>query len=181
MLGDHRGGSRDPDEFVADVRAHYAVLARLVRRCTPEADADDVVQESLSAAWRSRHTFDPQRGSFRAWLLAIAVNECRRAARRRRRHEMLVAALSGRVRHGVLVDRDAGHADPLGDAVERAIAELPARQRLVVNLYYFVDLPVDEVARILGIASGTVKSSLAEARGRLREALETEGAGHGGR
>jgi len=181
MLGGYHGGSTDSDEFVADVRAHRAVLARLVRRCTPEVDADDVVQESLSAAWRSRHTFDPQRGSFRAWLLAIAMNECRRAARRRRRHEMLVAALSGRVRHALLVDGDAGYAGSLGDVVERAIAGLPARQRLVVNLYYFVDVPVDEVARILGIAPGTVKSSLAEARGRLREVLGKEAAGHGRR
>jgi RNA polymerase sigma factor (sigma-70 family) len=65
--------------------------------------------------------------------------------------------------------------------VERAIAGLSARQRLVVNLYYFVDLPVDEVARILGIAPGTVKSSLADARGRLREVLDKEAADHGRR
>jgi RNA polymerase sigma-70 factor (ECF subfamily) len=181
MLSGYRSGLTDSDEFVADVRAHQAVLARLVRRCTPEADADDVVQESLSAAWRSRHTFDPQRGSFRAWLLAIAMNECRRAARRRRRSEMVVAAMSGHVRHAFRVNDEAGGADPLGDAVERAIAGLSARQRLVVNLYYFVDLPVDEVARILGITPGTVKSSLADARGRLRELLDKEAADHGRR
>lgn len=181
MLGGYRGGSTDSDEFVADVRAHHAVLARLVRRCTPAADADDVVQESLSAAWRSRHTFDPQRGSFRTWLLAIAMNECRRAARRRRRSEMLVAVLSGGVRQASLRHDGAAQTDPLGDAVQRAIAQLTDRQQLVVNLYYFVDLPVDEVARVLGIASGTVKSSLAEARVRLREALEGEAAGHGRR
>jgi RNA polymerase sigma-70 factor (ECF subfamily) len=179
VLGGYRGELTDSEEFVADVRAHQTVLARLVRRCTPEADADDVVQESLSAAWRSRHTFDPQRGSFRAWLLAIAMNECRRAARRRRRHDLVVAALSGHVRHALRVNREAGRADPVGDAVEAAVAGLSARQRLVVNLYYFVDLPVDEVARILGIAPGTVKSSLAEARARLREVLDKEAADHG--
>ena len=181
MLGDYRGGSADSEEFALDVRAHRAVLARLVRRFTPEADADDVVQESLSAAWRHRHAFDPQRGSFRAWLLAIAMNECRRAARRRRRNDMLVAVLSGHLRHASLVDADGGHNHPLGEAVERAIAGLPARQRLVVNLYYFVDLPVDDVARILGVASGTVKWSLAEARARLRQALDEEAADHGRR
>jgi RNA polymerase sigma-70 factor (ECF subfamily) len=181
VLGGYRGELTDSEEFVADVRAHQAVLARLVRRFTPEADADDVVQESLSAAWRSRQTFDPQRGSFRAWLLAIAMNECRRAARRRRRNEIVVAALSGHVRDALRINDEVGRADLVDDAVERAIAGLSDRQRLVVNLYYFVDLPVDEVARILGIASGTVKSSLAEARGRLREVLDKEAADHGRR
>jgi RNA polymerase sigma factor (sigma-70 family) len=94
---------------------------------------------------------------------------------------MVVAAMSGHVRHTVRVNDEAGSADPLGDAVERAIAGLSARQRLVVNLYYFVDLPVDEVARILGIAPGTVRSSLADARARLREALDKEAADHGRR
>lgn len=52
------------------------------------------------------------------------------------------------------------------------IAELSRRQREVIGLYYFVDLPVAEVASVLGISTGTVKSTLAAARVRLRDLLE---------
>jgi RNA polymerase sigma factor (sigma-70 family) len=56
--------------------------------------------------------------------------------------------------------------------LERAISHLPKRQRLAVDLYYFVGLDIAETAAAMGCAPGTVKSTLADARGRLRQELE---------
>jgi RNA polymerase sigma-70 factor (ECF subfamily) len=55
--------------------------------------------------------------------------------------------------------------------VQRALAELPRRQREVVVLHYFVDLSIDDIATQLDIASGTVKTSLHRARAALAVAL----------
>lgn len=58
--------------------------------------------------------------------------------------------------------------------VEMAVAQLPARQRLAVDCYYFVGLTVDQTAAVMGCAAGTVKSSLSDARDRLRKLLEPQ-------
>ena len=56
----------------------------------------------------------------------------------------------------------------------RLISRLPRRQREVIGLYYFVDLPVQQVADLLGVSSGTVKSTLADARRSLQIHLAGE-------
>lgn len=56
--------------------------------------------------------------------------------------------------------------------VDAAIRALPRRQREVVTLYYLADLSVTDVAAVLGISAGTVKSQLSDARARLRASLQ---------
>jgi len=58
--------------------------------------------------------------------------------------------------------------------LETLVAGLPRRQREVIELYYFVDLPVQQVAELLGISSGTVKSTLADARRSIQFRLAGE-------
>jgi RNA polymerase sigma-70 factor (ECF subfamily) len=53
-----------------------------------------------------------------------------------------------------------------------AVSQLATRQRLAVELRYYLGLPVAEVAEVMGISEGTAKSTLADARARLRERLE---------
>ena len=140
---------------------HVPVMAALAARLAP-AERDDVVQQAVALAWAKRTQFDPDRGTPAAWLLAITANEARRTYRRRRTNA-LVADVPATVR-------------PLDDTLdlEAAITRLSPRQRLAVDCHYFAGLTVDETAAIMGCASGTVKSTLSDARTRLRELLEVE-------
>ena len=157
------GMARAPDtadHFAEWVRPHLAAMARLAARLAPEGDRDDVVQEALTRAWNKRHLFDPGRGTPSAWLLAITADQARQA-RRRRPVAWLTGDAPGRLRS----------ADEAVD-VEFAVAKLPTRQRLAVDCFYFVGLSVAETAAVMGCSEGTVKSTLSDARSRLKPLLE---------
>ncbi len=149
-----------PDEFAEWVRPHIPAMRRLAARLAPELDADDAVQEALLRAWRKRGQFDARRGTPSAWLLAIAADQARQA-RRRQRQAVLLGEVSGRVQS----------ADDAVD-IEFAVGQLPARQRLAVDCFYFVGLSVVETAAVMRCSEGTVKSTLSDARERLRPLLE---------
>lgn len=157
----------DPDRFAAWVRPHLPAMAALAARLAGPDERDDVVQEALARAWRKRDQYDPNRGTVRVWLLAIVAD---RASRFRR----------GRARRPVqLVPDPVGTtvpaADPVGVDLERALAGLPPRMRMAVDCVYFAGLTIAETAAVMGVADGTVKSTLSDARARLRVALEVTG------
>jgi RNA polymerase sigma factor (sigma-70 family) len=153
-----------PEEFADWVRPHLPAMRRLAARLAPEIDADDAVQEALVRAWRKRSQFDERRGTPAAWLCAIAADQARQA-RRRQRPRTLLGDVSARVRS----------ADDAVD-VEFAIATLSPRQRLAVDCFYFVGLSVLETAAVMRCSEGTVKSTLSDARDRLRPLLEVRDA-----
>lgn len=151
----------DTAEAYADwVRPHLPAMARLAARLVPDADRDDVVQEALARAWRKRRQFDPSRGTPAAWLLAITADQARQARRRRRPHLPFVDM-------PVRVRSTEDRVD-----VEYAVARLAPRQRLAVDCFYFVGLSLAETAAVMRCSEGTVKSTLSDARLRLRPLLE---------
>lgn len=134
--------------------------------------ADDVLAEALLAAWHKRAQFDTGRGTPRSWLLAIVADRAYKAHRstlsRPRTTELSAAAGSG---------RDAGPAGPdvaSGIDLDRAVAKLTDRQQLAITLFYAIGLPIAEVAAVMGCADGTVKSTLHDARAKLRSLLIVE-------
>ncbi len=160
------GAPARADAFADWVRPHLAGMARLAARLAPDADRDDVVQEALARAWVKRRQYDQARGTPSAWLLAIVADQ---AGKARRRLRALRPA-------GELTDRP-GPAAPTEQYldIERAVRGLPERQRLAVNCFYFAGLSVAETAAVMRCAEGTVKSTLADARARLRPLLEVAG------
>ncbi|HEV2890851.1 MAG TPA: RNA polymerase sigma factor [Frankiaceae bacterium] len=150
-------GDGPAPDFASWVGPHLLPARRLAARLAPY-DAEDVLQDALTRAWRRRETFDPARGTVSAWLCGIVADQCRQ---RRRRERPDVETLPPAMRD------DAAAVD-----VELAIRKLAPRQRQVVELHYFAGLPVADVAAALGISEGTVKSTLADARARLRDLLE---------
>lgn len=150
----------DPQDFSSWVAPHLPVMSRVAARWVPPADRDDVVQEALSRAWRKRSSYDASRGTPAAWLCAIVAGEARRA---RRTFGRATAAVPGPPPVAGQTERDID--------LERAVGALPRRQREAVDLYYFVGLSVAETAVVMDCTEGTVKSTLSDARSRLRAAL----------
>jgi RNA polymerase sigma factor (sigma-70 family) len=161
-----RRSVNEPDayEFAAWVEPHLPAMARLAARFVPPGDRDDVVQEALLRAWRRWETYDARRGTPLAWLLAIVADRARRHQRRSASAHRALIDVPENVENDVTDDmRDLD--------LERALGSLSRRQRMAVNLYYFVDLDVGTTAQVMGCAPGTVTATLHHARERLRELL----------
>jgi RNA polymerase sigma-70 factor, ECF subfamily len=141
-------------------------MTRLAKRLAPHADPDDVVQEALVRAWQKWHQFDPERGSPSTWLLAITADQARSARRSRLRRLRVVDDTAQAPEAAAPATDVAADLD-----LDRAVTDLPRRQRLAVELHYFVGLTVDETAAVMDCAPGTVKSTLFDARARLRQLL----------
>lgn len=148
------------DGFAAWVNPHLSVLRALADRQVGPAAGADVLQEALLRAWQRRSTFDAERGTVRAWLVAILLD-------RARRHRLRGSLPFPRVAAAVVEAPDADRID-----IERAVAQLPRRQRQVITLHYLADLSVAEVAAVLGVSESSVKTHLGAARSALRARLE---------
>ncbi|SDO82218.1 RNA polymerase sigma-70 factor, ECF subfamily [Nakamurella panacisegetis] len=159
------GDSERARSFSRWVVPELPVLAAIARRTVPAADAEDLVQETLERAWRRWETYDPARGSARVWLAGILFDRVRRRRARSApppHQSRLPASDAGPVSIADRVD------------IERAIDGLPTRQRELVLLYYLADLPINEVAGMLGITAGAAKSQLFDARTHLRAMMKDD-------
>ena len=140
----------------------------MCRRITGnDADALDAAQDALVAIVRGLGRFD-RRSAFTTWSYRIAVNACLDELRRRRRRPVpglpereTVAARSG-VEGGVVARVD----------VDGALAQLPPEFRAAVVLRDLCDLDYAEIADVLGIPPGTVRSRIARGRAALAAHLE---------
>lgn len=147
-------------------------------------EAEDASQEILLRIWHKASQFDPGRGRFASWALAIARHELIARAKRRT-HEQRAQAV-GEIER-LLFDRPSqsdtaalAMAHAVADEVVRALAQLPAEQRRVLVLAYFAGLSQSEIARSTRTPLGTVKKrthlGLAKLRAALRGSAEA-GAG----
>jgi RNA polymerase sigma-70 factor (ECF subfamily) len=156
------------------------VLHRLVYSIVrDETLAQDVVQEVFLLVYRHLHKFR-QDSAFKTWVYRIAVNEAIRHLSRLKRWQPLPEEeLEARMSAATLV------VSTIGESPERiliegeqrahigaAIASMKAHHRLILNLFYLEELPVQDIARILDIPEGSVKSRLFYARDALRKVLE---------
>ncbi|MBD3347574.1 MAG: sigma-70 family RNA polymerase sigma factor [Candidatus Eisenbacteria bacterium] len=160
----------------------YTVVLRIVRN--PE-DAEDVAQEAFVRAHRSIGRFRGD-SKFSSWLYRIAVNRAlTHLKRRRRRPQTVEMSVSPRVeaeissRHG---DEDPERAvldEEFRARVRHAVSKLPPRYRAAVTLFYLEERNYKEVAEVLGIPMGTLKTHLHRARALLRDELLAEEAERG--
>ncbi len=163
----------DRQAFGRLVERHGTLVHRfLCRRCRSAEDAQDLAQEAFIVAWTRLQAFDG-RSRFTTWLLGIALNLSRdRAGKASSRHEV---ALDEDVERDV-VDPSAGpeaqrERQRALSALQHAIERLPPDLRTTLDLVAFEDLSYDEVAALLEVPAGTVKSRVNRARMLLREAV----------
>lgn len=156
-------GSAEDATFVAFVEVAWRRHLRLAMLLAGDPlRAEELLQDSLVKLYeRWRRMKSPDEAH--AYLRRILTNN-QISGWRRRRREQLVAEVPDRAYDAIGVHPDA-------DLLRRALRALPPRQRAVVVLRHYEDLPEREIARILGCTVGTVKSQNARALDRLRLAL----------
>ena len=161
----------DAAAFDRLVEAHQANVVRLAHRLLGRSDEiDDVVQEVFLCVLKNLKGF---RGAakFSTWLTTITLNQCRSHHRWRLRRWRLLT------RHAAAVPAAAATeptttAEPAGEAVAHAVAQLPAKYREPLVLRYFEDYSIAEISAVLGISPGAVEVRLTRARQRLKQLLE---------
>ena len=159
-----KAGDRDAFRRLVEPDLPAALgTARILTRS--EADASDAVQDALLSAWNGLGSLRND-DAFRAWFRRHVVRAALRAAERRGRISELdleAAAPEGALDHAV--DRR---------TLARAFDRLDARDRLILTLHHFWEMPIAETAAHLGIPEGTVKSRVHYAMDRLRAAFAAE-------
>jgi RNA polymerase sigma-70 factor (ECF subfamily) len=159
----------DADAF-GQLIERYAPAARRLARAAlgNQEDGDDAAQDGFLAAWQNIARYDRDR-PFGPWLLRIVVNRARDLGRRRkvRRTEELPPDRAG---DAPTPERETDRA-LLRERLSAALAELPERQRVAITLFDGEGYPHAEIAKMLGILEGTVRSDVFHARRALREAL----------
>lgn len=171
-----RIAERDPAAFEALYRRYARpVFAISLRSLRDQHRAEDAVQDTFAAVWRSAASYRPERGRAAPWLFRVARNaviDVCRAGRRTR--EARLGDLPE-----VAAD-DAGPADTVEHGwtsfrVHAAVVELPERERVMIELAYWRGHSQSEIARELRLPIGTVKtrtrSALAHLAARLEETL----------
>jgi RNA polymerase sigma-70 factor (sigma-E family) len=168
---------REFEQFVMDrtdqlLRTAYLLAGDL-------AEAEDLVQETLlrvARRWHKVGAMDHPAAYARRILVNLAIDGAEQRARRA--GELAVAATCG------VGDQADGRAERDLQAVDThaallgALASLPARQRAVIVLRYWEDLPEADVAAILGCSAGTVKSTASRGLARLRKGTGAQASGH---
>jgi RNA polymerase sigma-70 factor, ECF subfamily len=155
-------------------RVAYSLAYRLLG--TREA-AEDLVQDAFLAVWRAPAGYSAGRGSVRTWILAIVhnrgVDRLRSAAASSRRQEALETQALG-VRAGPDLDEVAAARAEAGE-VRGALRDLPPEQQRVLALAYYGGFTHQEIAGILEVPLGTVKSRMHLGLARIRRSLGEPG------
>jgi|ERR1035438_5307120 RNA polymerase sigma-70 factor (ECF subfamily) len=142
---------------------HHLPLFRFAYRLTGSvADAEDIVQECFLSLLRPECTYDPKRTPLRTYLFGIVRNQ---SLKRLRKSNFGADAVPPRSPESEVLRSE------MEDAVARAVMELPEAQREVLVLAHYEQMPLAEIAQVLGVELGAAKSRLQRARASLKETL----------
>ncbi len=149
-----------------DRDAVHAYAAGLLR---DRVAAEDVTALAFERAYRRRRSFDPKRGTRRAWLFGIARNAALDELRRRRRQATLVAEP---VDEAAISPEQGAEVAVRRAALRAALASLASRERELVALKFFAGLTNPEIARVIGISESNAGTRLHRVIEKLRRACD---------
>ena len=139
-------------------------------RLRSPAETEDLTQETFERALKAWHRFDPARGELRTWLLAIARNVYIDHRRRQQARPRTVAVEADDPRLDPAAPPEAGIV--LDPEVAEALKRLSRREREAIALRFGGDLPVKDIAEVLGVSVANAQQILSRALRRLRSILE---------
>ncbi len=166
-----RSGDR---QAFARLFAFYAPRLKtyLSRQGFGAGDCDDLIQDTMLAVWRKAGQFDAEAGAVSTWIFTICRNlgiDRRRRVARRLKDDDLPPVSDIDPSPSAEVDIISREDET---RVRRALDQLPSEQAEVIALSFFSQSPQTEIARVLGIPLGTVKSRVRLAMNRLRQLLD---------
>jgi RNA polymerase sigma factor (sigma-70 family) len=162
----------DMGAFEALFRQHERLVFRTAYLITGSREvSEDILQQVFLSVWKSRHTYDPDKGKLTTWLHRITVNQCSRKP-----EKLPAISLEGK---GVDLPEMKHESQPEEvvitrmeyDRLLRAMDALDTKHRSILVLRYFNDLSYQEIAEALEIPLGTVKSRLNQSLRYLKEQM----------
>jgi len=160
-----RAVAGDPDSFSHLLEPLLNQAYRLAAVMLDDRSAaEDAVQEAAIKAWRKVKQLRGDASSVRPWFLSIVANECRMA--RRGRWFSVIKLADVRV--------PAADSDDVRSDLHQALLRLTPEERLPLVLHFYLDLPLEELARTLGVSPSAAKSRVYRAARRLRDDLTIE-------
>ena len=163
----NRSAPRSPDEIAEIYDRQFPAVWRVCRVILKnDADAEDAVSDVFLALIRSSPVFESAEHE-KAWLLRTAINRCRSLLRS---HARRTVSLDRMEENGELpASPDGG--DREAEELREAVESLPERYRIAVLLHYYDGYASEEIGKIIGKPSSTVRNWLSEARKLLRERM----------
>ncbi len=167
--------SRGDREAYRKLFEFYAprVKGYMIRTGSSEAEAEEIAQDTMVALWRKAGKFDPATSGASAWIFTIARNLRIDAIRRGRRTERMLQDVEAEYRSELVesTETDFSRNEEAGH-VELALRRLPQQQSEIIRLSFLEQKSHSEIADLLGIPLGTVKSRARLAIGRLKDLLD---------
>jgi RNA polymerase sigma-70 factor (ECF subfamily) len=158
------------EDFERIYEEHAGPLLAFLEYRTGDLElARDIHADTFERVLKTRFRFDSRKASQKTWLYSIALNLLRDQARRRGAESRAIDRVTA---GGAPEDWDETSRINDRDAVRHGLATLPDDEREAVALYYGADLSLEEIARVTGTKTTTIKGRLARARDRLRDVLE---------
>jgi RNA polymerase sigma-70 factor (ECF subfamily) len=163
-------------EVVADLmREHGDALMRYCLTWLGEGLAEEVTQEVFVSAWQQLPKYRPE-ATLRAWLFGIARHKCQQAYRNRARRDAIDRASLAAIREHAHAAGPTSHEEAITQAAGRvrlhdSLTKLASEDRILLTLWYWKELPVAEIADILGKSVAAVRKRLTRAQQRLKELM----------